>query len=122
MADEPLTDEEVRRLVARLNDLLERLESLPGPGGDTALAAIEALTEVYGEALARVVAALGAGGATVAELAGDELIGHLLVLHGLHPDPVVARAVLTPPESGPPHFDGPTLIPVEALLRKPAAL
>jgi hypothetical protein len=91
---EGLPDAEVRQRVARLDDLLERLERLPGPATDVAMEAIEALTEVYGTALARVVAAVG--DATLRSLADDEVVGHLLLLHGLHPDPVeqrIARAL-----------------------------
>jgi Fe-S cluster biogenesis protein NfuA len=91
---EGLSDEAVRARVARLDDLLERLEQLPGPATDVAMEAIEALTEVYGTALARVAASVG--DATVRALADDELIGHLLLLHDLHPDPPedrIARAL-----------------------------
>jgi len=91
-----LPDEEVRERVARLDDLLGRLEHLPGPAVDVAMEAIEALTEVYGTALARVVALVSTGSAGVRELADDEVVGHLLLLHGLHPDPPgerIARAL-----------------------------
>jgi len=91
-----LPDGAVRERVARLDDLLERLERIPGPGTELAMEAIELLTEVYGTALARVVAQVDAGTATSASLAADEVVGHLLVLHGLHPDPPeqrVARAL-----------------------------
>jgi hypothetical protein len=53
--------------------------------------AIEALTEVYGAALATVVATLGRESVPVRALADDELVGHLLALHGLHPDPPETR-------------------------------
>jgi Fe-S cluster biogenesis protein NfuA len=89
-----LPDQEVRERVARLDDLLERLEHLPGPGTDVAMEALEALTEVYGTALARVVASVDE--ATRRSLADDEVVGHLLLLHGLHPDPPeerIARAL-----------------------------
>ncbi|MEV4925428.1 NifU family protein [Streptomyces roseoverticillatus] len=87
-------DADTVRLLARADELLGRLESLPGPTAQAALEAVRVLTEVYGEALARVVEA--AGPAFAGRLADDELLGHLLVLHGLHPEPVerrVARAV-----------------------------
>jgi Fe-S cluster biogenesis protein NfuA len=91
-----LPDEEVRERVARLDDLLDRLERLPGPASDMAMEAVEALTEVYGTALARVVALAAAGSATPGSLAADGVVGHLLLLHGLHPDPPeqrIARAL-----------------------------
>lgn len=89
-----LPDAEVRERVTRLDDLLERLEQVPGPAAEVAMEAIEVLTEVYGTALARVVASVGE--ATLRSLADDEVVGHLLLLHGLHPDPPeqrIARAL-----------------------------
>lgn len=89
-----LADAEVRERVTRLDDLLEQLERVPGPMTDVAMAAIEALTEVYGTALARVVAAVDEG--TLRRLVDDEVVGHLLLLHELHPDPPeqrIARAL-----------------------------
>lgn len=91
---EGLSDAEVRDRVTRLDDLLEQLEQLPGPMADVAMAAIEALTEVYGTALGRVVGSVDE--VTLRCLADDELIGNLLLLHGLHPDPPerrIARAL-----------------------------
>lgn len=88
------SDAEVRERVTRLDDLLEQLERVPGPMTDVAMEAIEALTEVYGTALARVVAAVDEG--TLRRLADDEVVGHLLLLHELHPDPPeqrIARAL-----------------------------
>jgi hypothetical protein len=84
-----LADGEVEERLARLDDLLGRLEQIPGATAATALEAVEALTEVYGEALGRVVDA--ADPALVRTLAADDLVGHLLLLHGLHPDPVEER-------------------------------
>ncbi|MFI9722184.1 NifU family protein [Streptomyces sp. NPDC052396] len=89
-----LDDQAIGRRLARVDDLLERVEEAPGPMARAALDAIGTLTEVYGEALARVLDTAGPelGG----RLAEDELVGHLLVLHDLHPDGVerrVARAL-----------------------------
>ncbi|MEU1782685.1 NifU family protein [Streptomyces abikoensis] len=81
-------------LLTRADDLLGQLEAAPGPTARTALEAVRVLTELYGEALARVLDA--AGPALAERLADDELVGHLLALHGIHPEPVerrVARAV-----------------------------
>src|SRR4051794_41772665 len=44
---------------------------------------VEALLDLYGEGLARVLAGLGKAEATA--LADDELVSHLLLLHDLHP-------------------------------------
>lgn len=76
------TDEQARERVARLDALLAGLD----PG---ALDAVAGLVELYGEALRRVVAGLPAD--AVGELAGDELVGHLLMIHDLSPRPVAER-------------------------------
>ena len=82
----------MRERLTRLDGLLEQVEAIPSPSGEIALVAVSALAEVYGEALARAVAYASE---TVPELlpaiTGDELLGHLLVMHGIHPDPVERR-------------------------------
>jgi Fe-S cluster biogenesis protein NfuA/nitrite reductase/ring-hydroxylating ferredoxin subunit len=83
------TDEQARERVARLEAVLEDLERLPEPAGATALAAVAGLVEVYGEALGRIVGALP--GELAEALAGDELVGHLLMVHDLSPQSVEAR-------------------------------
>ncbi|MEU2223413.1 NifU family protein [Streptomyces sp. NPDC012751] len=81
-----LADPAVEARLARLDEVLAALEATPGP----ALEAVRLLTEVYGEALARVLD--DAGEALRERLAGDELLGHLLVLHDIHPEPPERRA------------------------------
>ncbi len=84
----------VRQRLTRIDELLERVEGVPGPTAEAAIEAVQTLTEVYGEALARVLGL--ASPPVVDQLVGDELVGHLLVLHDIHPDPLerrVARAV-----------------------------
>ncbi|MEV5388102.1 NifU family protein [Streptomyces sp. NPDC052721] len=85
-----LADPVVEARLARLDELLAGLESAPGPAAAGAVEAVRVLTEVYGEALARVLDL--AGEQPAARLAEDELLGHLLVLHGLHPEPPARRA------------------------------
>ncbi|TDD83330.1 hypothetical protein E1293_14990 [Actinomadura darangshiensis] len=68
-------DERVREHVRRLEGLLERLDPAAGE-------AVQALAELYGEALERVVRL----SADASALTGDELIAHLLLMHGLHPE------------------------------------
>jgi Fe-S cluster biogenesis protein NfuA len=74
--------------VARLGALLPQLESLPDPRARSAAAeTVQALMALYGEGLARMldgVSRLGAEGLLGAFVA-DELVSHLLLLHGLHP-------------------------------------
>jgi Fe-S cluster biogenesis protein NfuA len=86
-----LSDVEARARVTEADELLGRLEQLPGPATQVALEAIGALTEIYGAALARVIEMAAAGSASTQALASDQLVGHLLVLHGLHPDPPEQR-------------------------------
>lgn len=88
-----LDDEAVRARIGRLNELLERLEKVPGATAEMALEAVETLTEVYGTALARVLAVAAGAPALVSAIVEDELCNHLLVLHGIHPDPVERRVV-----------------------------
>ncbi|HET7327820.1 MAG TPA: hypothetical protein VFJ14_11120 [Nocardioidaceae bacterium] len=97
-----LDDAEVEDLLTRFERLLGRVEQVPGPTADAALEAIETLAAVYGEALARVmsrVAALAEPG-LAEQLVEDELVGHLLVLHGLHPQSVEDRVAETLAEVG----------------------
>jgi Fe-S cluster biogenesis protein NfuA len=81
-----LPDPAVEARLARLDDVLAGLEGTPGP----ALEAVRLLTEVYGEALARVLD--HAEEPLRRKLAEDELLGHLLVLHEIHPEPAEDRA------------------------------
>jgi Fe-S cluster biogenesis protein NfuA len=84
-----LDDRAVRERLAALNQQLAQLESTPGPIGELALAAVSGLAAIYGQALARALDL--ADPALVERLLGDELIGHLLVLHGIHPAPIEDR-------------------------------
>ena len=77
--------------LTRLDGLLEEVEAIPGPSGEIALEAVSALAEVYGEALARLMTHLAGVPPARDAAAADDLIGHLLVLHGVHPDPVERR-------------------------------
>jgi Fe-S cluster biogenesis protein NfuA/nitrite reductase/ring-hydroxylating ferredoxin subunit len=76
------TDQQARERVAALEERLERLDPV-------ALDAVSGVVEVYGEALGRIVRALAPE--VVAELAADELVGQLLLIHDLSPQPVEAR-------------------------------
>jgi hypothetical protein len=84
-----LDNAEVRGRLAVLDEQLARLENTPGPISELALAAASGLAEIYGQALARVLDLAGPG--QVERMLGDELIGHLLALHGIHPERVEAR-------------------------------
>ncbi|MEA2246951.1 MAG: hypothetical protein QOH46_1480 [Solirubrobacteraceae bacterium] len=90
-----LDDRAARERVARVEVLLEQLEGSAGAvGRDTAFELVGALIDLYGEGLARVVAHVASrddDGELARTLAADELVSHLLLLHGLHPVPVEAR-------------------------------
>jgi Fe-S cluster biogenesis protein NfuA/nitrite reductase/ring-hydroxylating ferredoxin subunit len=86
-------DHEAAEQVALVERLLEELDELPDPHvRDRTTTVIQGLLGLYGEALRRIFGELAARDGGVAEaLAADELVGHLLLLHGLHPVPVEAR-------------------------------
>jgi Fe-S cluster biogenesis protein NfuA len=90
-ARQRLDDRAVTAGLARIDELLGRLEQIPGTTAETALEAVAMLADVYGEALARVMDYASGDAAITGAIAGDELVGHLLVLHGIHPDPVEQR-------------------------------
>jgi Fe-S cluster biogenesis protein NfuA len=81
-----VTDAEARERAARLEELLEALERLPPGARDAATETVATLLDLYGEGLARIAARIPADA-----LRGDELIAHLLIVHGLHPVPIEQR-------------------------------
>jgi Fe-S cluster biogenesis protein NfuA len=90
MADSDRFDDAgIQQRLARIDELLERVEQVPGPTAESAIEAVQTLTEVYGEALARVLDF--AGPRLVDQFVDDDLLRHLLVLHGIHPDAVADR-------------------------------
>ena len=87
-------DAEARDRVGRIVALLERLDTLPDPvARETATEVVQALLDLYGEGLARIVdhVAERDDGRLAEALAADELVSHLLLLHGLHPVPLEDR-------------------------------
>jgi Fe-S cluster biogenesis protein NfuA/nitrite reductase/ring-hydroxylating ferredoxin subunit len=89
-----LDQPQAAELVARAERLLEDLERLPdGAARDTATEAIGALLDLYGEGLGRIVEVVAErdSGELAEALASDELVSHLLLLHGLHPVPLEER-------------------------------
>jgi Fe-S cluster biogenesis protein NfuA len=89
-----LPDAEARDRVAKLEALLEGLELLDAPARERATEAVQALVELYGAGLERIVeevAERDRDGELAEALAADELVSHLLLLHDLHPVPLEAR-------------------------------
>jgi len=86
---------EPRQLVADVERLLEDLEGLPDPfARQTATAVVQGLLELYEAGLERIVEAIAARdreGEIADALADDELVAHLLLIHGLHPRPLEER-------------------------------
>ena len=76
-----MDDRQARELVARIELLLDDVHDVE---------LVQGLVELYGEGLRRIVAHDPDG---VGDLAGDELVAHLLVLHGLHPIPLEDRVL-----------------------------
>jgi Fe-S cluster biogenesis protein NfuA len=80
--------------IARVEELLDELDSVPDERARAmATALVQALLDVYGEGLARLVGHVAErdDGALAAALAHDEHVAPLLILHGLHPVPLEER-------------------------------
>jgi Fe-S cluster biogenesis protein NfuA len=80
-----MDDLQARECVARIEALLEQLEH-----SDEAMELVQALLDLYGEGLGRIVAH---DPGVMTALAGDEVVSHLLLLHELHPVPLEERVV-----------------------------
>jgi Fe-S cluster biogenesis protein NfuA/nitrite reductase/ring-hydroxylating ferredoxin subunit len=76
-----MEDAEVRELVGRVEQRLAAID-----GDQAATEAVQALVELYGEALRRVAERFH-----LEQLVEDELLSHLLLVHGLHPVDVETR-------------------------------
>ena len=91
-----LDDQELRERVGRIETLLGEIESFEDPEARAKTdEMVQTLLELYGEGLGRIVESVGRlGGEDLKdELLGDELITHLLLLHGLHPVGVETRVL-----------------------------
>src|SRR5918911_3750809 len=84
-----MDDEAARELAARVETLLGEVEQLPDPAARAkAGELVQALVDLYGEALARMV---GMADGARAAFDDDEVVSHLLLLHDLHPASVEER-------------------------------
>lgn len=70
-----------RTVGERIEQLLDRMQA--GPHRDTAEELVHLLVEMYGDGLGRIVASLDTD--QVTQLADDDLVESLLLLHDLHP-------------------------------------
>lgn len=77
------------QLVGDVERLLQRLDELPDdPVREVGEDLVAALLALYGAGLERIVEEVAArdhDGSMAAAMAGDELVSHMLMLHGLHP-------------------------------------
>jgi Fe-S cluster biogenesis protein NfuA/nitrite reductase/ring-hydroxylating ferredoxin subunit len=92
-----LDDQGLQERVARMETLLGEIETLADPKArSTAAEVVQVLLELYGEGLARVMEVVAQGNESekvFEALAEDELVSHLLILHGLHPLDVETRVI-----------------------------
>jgi hypothetical protein len=82
--------------VRQIEELVRRLEQIPDPASrETARSLIEAVLELHGAGLQRIMEVLfeagDSGQAAIRHLAADPLVSSLLVLHDLHPDSLETR-------------------------------
>src|SRR5436190_6930336 len=85
-----MDDQQARERVERIELLLEEIEGLPDPAArERCTEVVAALLDLYGAGLARIVERMPDARALVE----DELVSHLLMLHGIHPVPVEARVL-----------------------------
>src|SRR3712207_6350365 len=80
-----------------METLLEELETLADPNAKSKSAeVVGVLLDLYGEGLARMMEVIAQGQEserTFEAFAGDELVSHLLLLHGLHPLDLQTRVI-----------------------------
>jgi Fe-S cluster biogenesis protein NfuA len=84
----------------RIEALLQVVEAFPDQEARaTTEELIQMVLDMYGQGLTRMLELIAQSGATgqdlLAMLAGDELVGALLLLHGLHPQPLAERVAET---------------------------
>ena len=92
-----LDDKGLQERVARMDTLLEEIEALKDPNARSKAAeVVGVLLDLYGDGLARMMEVVARGEErerNFEAFAQDELISHLLLLHGLHPLDVETRVV-----------------------------
>jgi Fe-S cluster biogenesis protein NfuA/nitrite reductase/ring-hydroxylating ferredoxin subunit len=92
-----LDDKGLQERVTRMEALLGEIETLSDPNARSKAAeVVGVLLELYGEGLARMMEVVAEGDErerTFDAFAEDELVSHLLLLHGLHPLDLETRVV-----------------------------
>ena len=90
-----MEDQQLQERVGRIESLLGEIESFEDPHARAKTAEmVQTLLQVYGEGLARIVeTAAQRDGGLLDDLASDELVSPLLILHDLHPVTVETRVL-----------------------------
>jgi len=92
-----IDDQGLQERVARMETLLGEIETLPDQNARSRAAeVVGVLLDLYGEGLARMMEVVAEGEErerTFDAFAEDELVSHLLLLHGLHPIDLETRVV-----------------------------
>lgn len=97
-----MDDRAVREQVDAVERLLARLEELPdGEARERGIAAVAGLLGLYGEGLRRIVDRVAPVAGVAETLLEDELVSHLLLLHGLHPATLEERVLAALAEVSP---------------------
>ncbi len=94
----PHEEREHHRQAARIEALVEEVAAFPDPQARaTAQELVQALLDMYGEGLARLLEitarSQASGLALIDTFASDDLLGPLFMLHGLHPVDIEARVM-----------------------------
>lgn len=95
---ETIDQKEFQQRIEQLERLVQSIDALPDPASRAiARDLVQGLLDLYGSGLERMLEITyeaGASGETIIDaLAQDELVGHLLLLHGLHPLSLEARVL-----------------------------
>jgi Fe-S cluster biogenesis protein NfuA/nitrite reductase/ring-hydroxylating ferredoxin subunit len=93
-----IDDQGLQERVARMETLLGEIETLPDQNARSKAAeVVGVLLDLYGEGLARMMEVVAEGEErerTFDAFAEDELVSHLLLLHGLHPLDLETRVIM----------------------------
>jgi len=93
-----IDDQGLQERVGRMETLLGEIETLPDRNARSKAAeVVGVLLDLYGEGLARMMEVVAEGEErerTFGAFAEDELVSHLLLLHGLHPLDLKTRVVM----------------------------
>ena len=88
-----MSEDGVDQALRRIEELIAALDSIKDPAArEPARALLEVVLDLHGLALARMTATIAAHEPPLLQrLAADEAIRGVLLLHGLHPEPVEVR-------------------------------